>query len=171
MKSSYLSRKNSVKFAHEVIANPEQMAELMTYFFSDDLRVCQMASFPIITIADNKIELLRPYISKMISKYHEAPHNAYKRNVLRTLQFIDLPEDLEGKVYDICLEEFCNVKAATALRAFGLTVMCNICEKHPELSQELLPTLIDYKNSGSSGFENRLKKEITRVSLLLEDEN
>jgi len=139
MKSSYLSRKDSRSFAFEVINNPASIEELMDYFFSDDLRICQMASFPIITIADHQIELLLPFLKRMIIGYKTAPHVAFKRNVLRTLQFVDIPEDLEGIVYDLCLEEFCNLKSPTALRVFGLTVMCNICIKHPELSQELLP--------------------------------
>ncbi|MEE9372068.1 MAG: hypothetical protein V3V00_03355 [Saprospiraceae bacterium] len=164
-----MSRKDSVLFAKEVIANPEKMDELMTYFFSDDLRICQMASFPIIAIADNKIDLLLPFLSQMVIAYHKAPHNAYKRNVLRTLQFVDIPENLEGEIYNICLEEFCDIKAPTALRVFGMTVMCNICAKHPELRHELLPTLKDYQHTGTTGFENRLRKEIIRVSLLADE--
>jgi hypothetical protein len=166
LKASYSSRKDSTKFAFEVMQKIDYVEELMSYFFSEDLRICQMASFPIITIADNNIELLLPYIEKMVAKYKSAPHDAFKRNVMRTLQFVDIPEDLEGKVYDLCIEEFCNIKSPTAIRVFGLTVLCNICQKHPELSQELLPLLIDYQNTGTIGFENRLKKEIKRVSLL-----
>ena len=169
MKSSYLSRKVSKEFAMDIIKNKGEMEELMGYFFSKDLRICQMASFPIIAIADHKIELLLPYLTKMVDRYKGAPHAAYKRNVMRTLQFVKIPEDLEGKVYDLCIEEFCDVKTPTAIRVFSMTVMCNICERHPELSQELLPVLIDYKNTGTTGFENRLRKEIKRVSRLAND--
>ena len=135
----------------------------MVYFFSDDLRICQMVSFPLINIADSNIDLLLPYIPKMIDNYANAPHDSYKRNVVRILQFVDIPEDLEGKVFDICLEEFCNTKTATAIRVFSITVLVNICEKHPELKQEVLPILMDYQITGTVGFENRLGKEINRL--------
>ena len=142
----------------------EKVEELMGLFFSDDLRICQMASFSIITIADHAIESLEPYLPHMISHYRKAPHDAFRRNVMRLFQFVDLPEELEGSVYDLCLEDFCDTKAPTAVRVFGLTTMCNICIKHLGLAQELLPILKDYQGTGTVGFENRLKKEINRIS-------
>lgn len=167
LKSTYLSRKESKLFALSLLDDPRKVEKLMSYFFSKDLRICQMASFPLITIADHDINLLTPYLSKMVSHYRQSPHDAYRRNALRSFQFMELPEDLEGDIYELCFEEFCNTKLPTAIRAFALTTMCNICVKYPELLHEVLPTLYDYKNTGTVGFENRLKREIQRIKKLV----
>ena len=84
----------------------------------------------------------------------------------RNLIFAIFISEIEDKEPHLITEEFCNLKSPTAIRVFGLTVMCNICLKHPELSQELLPILTDFENTGTVGFENRLRKEIKRVSSL-----
>jgi len=166
LKATYPSRGKSEKFAKRLLGKPEKIEELMKYFFSEDLRICQMASFPIITIANHDIESLSPYLEKMIASYYSAPHDAFRRNVVRTLQLVDIPEYLEGEAYDLCFKEFCNTKAPTAMRVFATTTLVNICIKHPELKEELLPTLIDYQNTGTIGFENRLQKSIKKVSAI-----
>jgi len=144
----------------------DQVSALMQFFFSEDLRICQMASFPVITISDHAPEMLSPYLPQMVSHFKKAPHDAFRRNVMRLFQFADIPEELEGEIYDLCLEQFTDTKVATAIRVFALTTMCNICIRHPGLAEELLPTLIDYQGTGTTGFENRLRKEIVRVGKL-----
>jgi hypothetical protein len=159
----YKNRKKAADFAQNVIKNHKQFDELMQLFLSDDNRICQMAAFPLLTIADSDITLLEPYLEELIKKYQNAPHDSFRRNVIRILQFVKIPESIEGEVYELCLKEFGNTKAPTAIRVFSATVLVNICEKHPDLKHELEPFLNDYLNTGTVGFENRLRKEIKRL--------
>ena len=161
--SSYPNRRKSNEVVAYILKNPEYFDDLMGHFFSEDLRICQMASFPINRIAGENIELLEPYLAQMIEHYPNAPHDAYKRNVMRLLQFVRIPKELDGKVFDLSLREYCNTKLPTAIRVFATSVLVNICEKHTELKQELEQVLMDYKNTGTTGFENRLAKEIIRL--------
>ena len=163
LRTSYPDRRKSNEVVSHILNNPELVDDLMRYFFSKDLRICQMASFPLNRLAIENMKLLEPYLSKMIDYYPNAPHDAYRRNVMRLLQFACIPNDLDGKVFDLSLREYCNTKLPTAIRVFAISVLVNICKKHTELKQELEQILLDYKNTGTIGFENRLGKEIIRL--------
>lgn len=122
-----------------------------------------MASFAMLPLVDSDKSLFEPFLSEMLDHYEAAPHDSFRRNVIRIFQMVNIPEELEGKAFDLCFAEFTNTKSATAIRVFSSTVLVNICESHPELRQELEPILLDFQGTGTVGFENRLSKEIVRV--------
>ena len=58
--------------------------------------------------------------------------------------------------------------APIAIKAFGITVARRICEKYPELANELIPyveVLVDQKPS--AGIVNRGEKELKKLAEIL----
>ena len=137
--------------------------ELVDLFLSDELRICQSASWPMGIFAAEHPELVIPYLDKILDQLEHAPHDAYVRNTFRFLQFMDVPEEFQGKVYEKCSDALIDTGAPTAIKAFALTTLSNLAMKLPELKEELIEAIYEQIPYGTNGFQNRAKKEIKRL--------
>jgi hypothetical protein len=149
-----------------VANNPSSMKQLMDCFFSHDMRLSQRSVIPIGKIAAKHSKMLEPYIKQML-KAQEKPYNtAIRRNVIRTIMLMDLPEKYRGQVFDICLQYVNDVKEAIAVRAFAIAICGDMCKHYPELKVELIETLELHENFGSPGFRSqakRVKRELQKL--------
>lgn len=163
-----LTKKQSKSNRDEIVAmiynNPQLIEELMECFFDKEYRVHQNASWPVGKIGEQRPDLLQPYIHKMVETLDNSVHDAFIRNTVRSFQSIDLPEELEGIVYDKCFTYLNNPRTAVAIRAFSMTVLANIAIKYPELKEELIKTIELYYPNAKPGFKSRAKREIKRLS-------
>lgn len=125
------------KVAAYIIEQPNQLADLMACFFDHDLRICQRAAWPVCKLGIQKPHLLEPYMESMISNLANPRHDAVVRNTVRVWAEMDIKEEYEGRIFDLCFEFICDPKAAVAIRAFSISVAANIARKYPELAQEL----------------------------------
>ena len=139
-------------------------SELVELFLSDDLRICQSASWPMGIFAAENPDAIIPYLDKILDRLETAPHNAYTRNTFRFLQFMDVPEVYQGKVYEKCFDALVDTAAPTAIKAFALTTLVNLAVKLPELKEELIDAIYEQMPYGTGGFQSRAKREIKRLS-------
>jgi hypothetical protein len=106
-------------------------------------------------IADHKPELIIPYVERMLHNLDAPHHDAVIRNTFRTLQNIDIPEELEGLAFEKAFNFLANPQNAIAIRVFAMSVCGNIAQKYPELKHELIPIIEEQLPYGSAGFKNR----------------
>ena len=130
----------------------------MVHFFSTELRVNQRASWPVGKIGERHPELIRPYLPKMIEHLDQPSHAAVKRNTVRILADIELPEDLLGPTYERCFGYLNDPEEPIAIRVFSMSVCFNITKVYPELGDELYEAIEFYLPHGSAGFKSRGKK-------------
>lgn len=150
-----LNRSENVAIVNAVIDGTYQMADLMECFFSDEVRECQRAAWPVGMISERSPELLVPYLQSMLDNLDVAPHDAVVRNTLRAWQFMDFPEEIESEIYDKCLAYLSDPSYAVAISVFGMTVCANIAMKYPDLKEEVIAA-IDYRlPHGSAGMRSR----------------
>ncbi|MEM9546864.1 MAG: hypothetical protein AAGA77_12870 [Bacteroidota bacterium] len=147
----------------EIKENPPKMQELMECFFDKNLRLCQNAAWPVGKIADHDPQLIRPYLEKMLLNLDAPHHDAVIRNTFRTLQNVEIPEDLEGLAFEKAFDFLLNPQNAIAIRVFAMTVCGNIALKYPELKQELVPVIEEQLPHGSAGFKNRGSKILKKL--------
>lgn len=141
-----------------ILEDSGKMDSLMACFFDTDLRICQKAAWPVGDIGEKHPELLLPYMSKMIRQLQHPVHDAVVRNTVRTWQFMQIPEEFQGVVFDICLSFILQPKTAIAIRAFSMTVCANICKAVPELKEELIIAIEASLENASTGILNRAGK-------------
>ena len=100
-----------------------------------------------------------------ILKYVQRPyvHNSVKRNVVRLLQFIDIPKKNQRAVVDICFKFFNDKKEPIAVRVFSMTVLAHLTKDIPELKNELVPIIEDELPYGSAGFISRGRKVLKEL--------
>lgn len=157
-----LAIKNSkeivVQIIEEIKKNPSRMKELMDCFFDEDLRLCQRAAWPAGMIADHDSQLIIPYLEAMLNNLDAPHHDAVIRNTFRTLQNVEIPEEIEGLAFEKAFEYLLNPQNAVAIRVFAMTVCGNIALKYPELKHELVPVIEEQLPFGSAGYISRANR-------------
>jgi hypothetical protein len=88
------------------------------------------------------------------------------RNILKVLEYHNIPENHEGLVYDICIKLFTDLKADIAPRAFAITLALKVVIKYPELRTEFLEMLNIIKPDKSAAIQFRIKKAISILQSL-----
>lgn len=156
--------KHQVKsLASFVLAHPEEINSLMNVYSHSKYRITQRASWILSHIADERADLLTPFLPNMVDQIKETNSQAVKRNTIRIFQLMKIPESLEGEVVEICFSFLKNPNEAVAIRVFSMTVLYNISVSYPELLNELTYIIEEHMPYGSAGFKSRGKKILKAI--------
>src|ERR1043165_8180465 len=94
------SKRQTMAIVDYVSDDPERFAELMAIFFAGPYRATQRASWPMNYCVENHPELVKPYLGKLLACLEsDDVHDAVRRNIVRLLQYVDVPSRLKGRVY------------------------------------------------------------------------
>lgn len=156
----WLGKEHMPEFADYFISNPDKMPELISYCMDPKDGVDMRASWILNHIAQKKPELVLPYMPELVEYIKGDVHTGVKRHVMRIFEEADIPEDLEGELYDLCVEFIMNTKLPVAVPAFAMTVGVKICKKYPELSEEFLEVCRNLSESKSPAIKLRLRKVV-----------
>ncbi|UII29340.1 hypothetical protein LVD15_13190 [Fulvivirga maritima] len=157
------SKSNTVKIADYIADDPDKFEELISLFLGNDYRVTQRASAVVSLCTSNHPQLITPHLKKVILNLKKDVNTAVKRNTVRLLQDIDIPNKLLGEAADICFKFLESKQEPIAVKAFSMTVLANICKKEPDLKRELQILIEDQLPTGSAGFKNRGNKVLKQI--------
>lgn len=153
------SKSNTMKIVKWVGADKKRFAELVYLFLHDEYRVVQRAAWPLSIVAIDHIELVKPYLEKFIKQLSKTDvHPAVLRNILRLLQFVDVPEKYLGILTNSCFHLLMKSDSPIAIKVFSMSVLKNITKKEPELKRELKIVVEDLMKEGSAGMKARGRK-------------
>lgn len=153
------SKELALRIVDWVGTDPDRMDELMKIFFSENTRTTQHAAYPLMFISDHNPQLFTPYLESMVDNMTDEKPDAVIRNSLRLFQHIDIPESIEGKMFDKCINYLESPRYPVGIRVFAMTILTNLCIKYPELEAEVLPLIEDILEiSESAGMHSRGKK-------------
>lgn len=159
------SKENAEAVAKWVGTDKKRLKQLIHIFLYDEYRVVQRSAYAVSKVADRTPKLMEPYLDDMVAKMTEPDtHVAVKRNVIRILQDVTIPEHLHGDVMNTCFDLLADPKEAIAVRVFSMTVLDNLSLIYPEIKQELHTIIHEELESGhaSAGFKSRAKKILKR---------
>jgi len=141
-----------------------RMKALMHFFFHEEWRYNQRASWAMMHVTQKHPQLAKPYLEKMVDNLDEPQHDAIVRNTLRIFEDHPIPESLEGRLMDKCFAYLLDVKVANAIRVFSMTVLLKIVQKYPELAFELKETLEDQMTyEVTAAFKSRATRTLTAL--------
>lgn len=153
------SKRQTMKIVRYINDDPDRFAELMKLFLGDVYRITQRAGWPLSDSVKLHPELIKPYFSQMLMQLErDDVHVAVRRNVVRLLQFVDVPKRLEGRVYDACYNLLDDASQPVAVRAFALTVAAKIAKGEPALLDELRLVATKYPALMTAGFRVRTRR-------------
>lgn len=160
------SKANALTVAGWIGQDAGRFKMLIDLFLKDDYRVVQRAAHIISMVAGKYPGMPLPYLSVLIEKMQESGQPvAVKRNVVRILQYLEIPEDLHGPVMNTCFDFLRDVKEAVAVRAFSMTVLARLAKHYPEIKQELRTVIEEgLEQHPTPGFRSRGLKVLAALS-------
>lgn len=158
------SKENSEAIAAWVGNKSARMQQLIDLFLHDEYRVVQRLAQVVSKVGDRYPELVTPHIDSLVKRMtDEGVHVAVKRNVVRMLQNVDIPEHLHGDVMNTCFDLLADPKETIAVRVFSMSVLDKLSGHYPEIKQELTALLeAELEYGCTAGFRSRATKILNR---------
>jgi hypothetical protein len=154
------SKAQTIRLADYIGDDTHKFATLMDLFLQGEYRITQRSAWVVGYLGQKYPQLLAPYWAKVLRYCQGEVPDAVKRNVLRILEDVSIPEHLEGELVDWCFKILETPQEAGAIRAFAMTVAYNICRKYPELAQELKSLIETFMPEEKPSFVSRGRKII-----------
>jgi len=158
-----LSKENVTVIVNYIGNNPKRFANLMELFFATEIQLTQRSAWVMSHCAHNNPQLITPYLNKLINNLFKPVSDAVKRNTLRILQMIHIPEPLWGETLELCFNYLESNSETIAIRAFAMTVAYNISQHVPEIKPELKTLIEDIIVYGSPGLKSRGTKILKQL--------
>lgn len=154
------SKATCTKIVQWIGNNQERFNTLFNLFlYDDDWCVTQKASWPLSYAVQAHPELIKPHFGKLLKNLKKPKlHDAVKRNTVRLLQDISIPEKFQGDLMNTCFDYISSPDEKPAVKAFSLTILHNLSREYPEIKQELKAIIEDRWDYESAAFRSRAKK-------------
>lgn len=158
------SKNQALKIANYIDTSQERFDELMKYFFHDDWRLNQRAAYAMNFTVERNPFLFKKYLKKAVVNLRTPKHDAVKRNTLRILENIEIPEKLLGIVVDISFDFLASPKEPIAVKYFSMGILFKEAKKEPDLFHEIKVLIDDQMPMGSPGFRNKGQKILNYIA-------
>jgi hypothetical protein len=153
------SKRQTTKIVDWVGDDPERFEELMRLFLGDVYRITQRSGWPLSNCVRKYPKLIRPYFAKLLKQLdRDDVHVAVRRNVVRLLQFVEIPKRYQGRIFDACYELLADPAQPVAVRCFSMSVAANIAKGQPELMDELRLVATEHPQVATAGIRARMRR-------------
>ena len=155
------------KIVEWVGADQQRFDLLFDLFLRNEYRVTQRAAWPLSYCVTAHPFLVKKGLSKLISNLsNPGLHDAVKRNTVRILQQIDIPEKYHGEVMTTCFQLVESPKEAVAVKAFALTVLGNLAKSYPAILPEIKILIEEQLPNQTPAFKSRAKQLVKMIDKL-----
>lgn len=153
------SKAQTNKIISWVGTSQQRFDKLFNLFMHDDYRVIQRAAWPMSYCVIKHPKLITKHFPELILNLFKADsHNAVKRNTLRLLQHINIPEKYHWEIMALCFQYVSSPTEAAAIKAFALTILHNLSEQYPDIKTELGVIIEDRWKYETPAFHSRAAK-------------
>lgn len=137
----------------------KKFKELMELFFNGEYVITQRAAWPMSYCVEKYPELIAPYFKRLLDNLSKkGVHDAVKRNTVRLLQHVTVPEKYHGELMNTCFSFIESHEVAPAIKAFSLTILQNLSKQYPEILQELRLIISERWEHETPAFRSRARK-------------
>jgi len=159
------SKANCTRIVNWIGGSAERFSQLVDLFVNDEYRVVQRAAWPLSYVLEAHPELAEKHLPLLLDNLDKAALvAAVKRNTIRALQTVPIPEKYHGIVMNHCFNYISDPAEKAAVKAFSLTVLENLSKTYPDIRGELKLIIEDAIPNESPAFISRAKKILTRMS-------
>mgnify|MGYP005608581865 FL=1 len=152
------TKTNREEIVNWIGSNQTRFDELVKLFLGNDKLITQRSGWPLSFAGIAHPEFIPKHLWKLVTKLKQKDlHDAVKRNTIRLLQEISIPEKYQGDVMNICFDFIISPTEKPAIKAFSLTVLENLSKEYPEIKQELKTVIEDRWDYETAAFHSRAK--------------
>lgn len=133
--------------------------ELVHLFLNDEYRVVQRAGWPLSELAIKYPKLATKHLSPLLKNLkNKGLHEAVKRNTVRLLEAIDIPEKYHGEVMNYCFDFIMDPAEKAAVKAYSLGILQKLILIYPDIRQELIMIIEERWAIEGAAFRSRAKR-------------
>ena len=163
-----LAAEHSIRTTNAIVeyigSDAARFTELVEIFLGDEYRSTQRAAWPLGYCVQLHPEIVKPHLTKLVDQLErDDVHDAVIRNVTRLLQYVEIPENLQGKVLDICFRMVDDPSVPVAARVYAMTTAARIAHDQPDLIRELRLIVEKHKATAKPAYLNRAKHVLAVV--------
>lgn len=147
-------------------SQPDEIGALLQLFYKSPVRLSHAAGKVLGGLAIETPELIKKHLTVVIRSLQTTLPPGTLRNVIRILQFIEIPKVHTGTVYERCFELISLPETPNATRVFALTVCSNIALKYPEMIPEVISIIEQLQPYGTPAFLSRSRKIMHQLKSL-----
>lgn len=137
----------------------ERFDQLFKLFLADEYRVTQRAAWPLSYAVQNHPELIRKHLGKLIKNLEKKDlHDSVKRNSVRILRDLSIPQRFHGQVMDRCFQFIESPDEAVAIKAFSLIILEKLLPLYPDIKNELKLIIEERWEHETAAFHSRANK-------------
>jgi hypothetical protein len=132
------SKQQTVRIATWIGNDEKRFGELMDLLLHGEPMITQRSAWILTYCAEAHPEMIPPRLKDLIRKMEEpGVHDALKRNVIRMLQWVDIPRPILGKVVSLCFTYLSTLEIPVAVKANAMGVIARIAKTEPDIANEL----------------------------------
>ena len=150
-------KNEKIELAKVIIEHPELFDKLLDLLQNCDRRMSLSGSWVMSEAVERSPDLLIGQYPSLYGLLKKPCHTSMPRNVLRAMAYGNIPDELEGDLFEMCLTTVQINKEAAAVIANSITILQMICRKHPELANEISEILHSRIRYESASFKSRAK--------------
>ena len=160
------SKAQCIKIVKWVGTDQKRFDELFYLSLNDEYRVVQRSAWPVSYCVIAHSVFIKKHWNKLIKNLQRPNlHDAVKRNSVRLLQDINIPEKYRGEIMDICFKYLESPTEAVAVKVFSLTVLGNMAKHYPEIIPEIKLLIEDQLPQQTKAFKTRAKKTLNKLTM------
>ncbi len=158
------SKAQCTKIVKWVGSSQQRFDELFGLFIHDDYRVVQRSGWPLSYCVIDHPSFINKHWKALINNLKKPDlHNAVKRNSIRLMQYLEIPEKFHGEVMDICFRFLESPTEALAVKVFSMSVLDNLAVLYPDIKPELKLVIEEQLPHQTAGFKSRAKKVLKMI--------
>lgn len=158
------SKEQTAKIAKWIGKDQKRFDQLANLLINGEEPLPQRAGWVLSYAAFAHPQLLEKHIGKLLKNLQRPHlHDAVKRNTIRVLQDISIPERFQGDAMNICFDYITDPKEKPAIKAFSLTVLENLATQYPEIKNELKTVIESQWDNESAAFRSRARKILRKL--------
>jgi hypothetical protein len=137
----------------------QRFGKVLHEFFKGPYRHTQRAAGALVEVVKRHPEMLRPYLRRfLIQLDQEGSYPAMTRNILRILQFVDIPKSLEGRAVNTAMRIMQDSNELVAAKVFAMTMLGKIAHRHKELTNEVRTVIENRYSYSTAAFRSRARR-------------
>jgi hypothetical protein len=160
-KQSLTNCKRIVRWVGE---DQERFRLLVSLFLKGEYRLTQHAAWPMSYCIQHYPVLAKSHFKKFIDQLSdEKAHPAAKRNIIRLLQFVTIPQKYQGRLMDLCFGFIADPEEAIAVKAFSLHILEKMSDIYPEILSEIRTIIEARWDFETPAFRSRARKILKKI--------
>jgi hypothetical protein len=133
---------------------------------SENERLFYISSWALSDISEIYNEILFDKVLYIVETINNSSHQGLKRNLMKVIQLVAIPEDLEFKIGEMCLCFLKKRDETIAVKAYSVTVLENLLSKNIVFNEEVLFELEKQMIYSTPAFHARAKKYLKKAKKL-----